>query len=257
MNQQLRQPEPLSFEGNIDQNWKKWMKKFEIYLTAIQSDTKQDTVKIAIFLHVIGDEAVEKYDTLGLSEEDGKNYKKVIAAYEKYCVPKKNESINRHLFFHRNQNVDETFDNFLTDLKKLSNDCSFGELQDSLIRDRIIGGIINRQLKDRLLREEDLTLEKCIRLCKTAELAEKQLKTLQQETSHSVDIVKPKTTGTDRQRKVKPVKPSTSRGYQQQWSQQHTYKCGKCGYQHLKKQCPAYNKVCAYCKKKKPFCPGM
>ncbi|KMQ92926.1 hypothetical protein RF55_7030 [Lasius niger] len=61
--------------------------------------------------------------------------------------------------------------------------CGFGDLKDSLIKDRIISGINNKNLKDRLLREETLTLEKCVKLCKTAELASEQLKTLEEDRS--------------------------------------------------------------------------
>ena len=29
----LKQPEPLSFTGNVDQNWKSFIQRFELYLT--------------------------------------------------------------------------------------------------------------------------------------------------------------------------------------------------------------------------------
>ena len=52
---------------------------------------------------------------------------------------------------------------------KLSHDCEFGTLCDSLIRDVIIIGILDNRLRERLLREHDLTLENTIEHCKAAE----------------------------------------------------------------------------------------
>lgn len=177
----LKPPEPLIFDGNVSENWKKWKKKFEIYIMATECSSKSDEIKVAILLHTIGEEAYEKFETFDLTSDNRKKYNVVIAAFEAYCVPKKNESINRHVFFHRSQGESESFDIFLTDLKRLSADCEFGNLKDSLIKDRIIGGIRDNGVKSRLLREDDLTLDRCVKLCQAAELAEKQLQTLKSE----------------------------------------------------------------------------
>lgn len=152
----LKPPEPMSFEGNVSKNWKKWKQNLEIYFLATECSGKADGVKIAFLLHTIGEEAYEKYETFGLTPEQRRVYVEVIAAFETYCVPKKNESINRHVIFHRSQGEHENFDVFLTELKKLSADCESGNLRDSLIKDRI-GRIRNNATKNRLLRKEDLT----------------------------------------------------------------------------------------------------
>ena len=48
-------------------------------------------------------------------------------------------------FFFRNQDPGESQENFITDLKLLATTCNFGDLKDSLVRDRIICGIQDRQ----------------------------------------------------------------------------------------------------------------
>lgn len=110
----LKPSAPLSFEGNVSENWKKWYKKFEIYMQATESDKKGDVTKVAILLHAIGEEAQEKYETFDFSEEQQTDYQNVVTAFEKYCVPRKNETVSRHQFFQRNQRPDETFNEFLT-----------------------------------------------------------------------------------------------------------------------------------------------
>ena len=63
----------------------------------------------------------------------------------------------------------------------MSASCEFGTLKESLIKDRIICGILDHELKNRLLREENLTLENCVKICKAAELAELQIKSMDKE----------------------------------------------------------------------------
>jgi hypothetical protein len=66
----------------------------------------------------------------------------------------------------RSQSSEETIDSYVTDLKHKAKDCEFGDLTDSLIRDRIVCGIRDDNVRARLLREADLTLEKAIDTCR-------------------------------------------------------------------------------------------
>lgn len=265
----LKPPKPMSFEGNIAENWKKWKQLFELYMLATGANTKTSEVQEAILLHVLGEEAVEKFNTFTLTEEQKKEYATVITAWENYCVPRSNKSVERHIFFARNQKEGESFDTFLTDLKKLSASCGFGDLRDSLIKDRIISGINNKCLKDRLLREDTMTLEKCVKLCKTAELANEQLKTLEEDRSiHAISREKKK------QQKYKEGATSKKPNWKHQGESRTTRpygkearnttdeqqnstsrrgngnpgECQRCGLSHAPRNCPAYFKYCAICK---------
>ncbi|XP_061712803.1 uncharacterized protein LOC133521750 [Cydia pomonella] len=51
---------------------------------------------------------------------------------------------------------------------KLSTSCEFGTLCDSLIKDRLICGIASKAIRERLLREADLTLEQAMEICRAA-----------------------------------------------------------------------------------------
>jgi len=50
--------------------------------------------------------------------------------------------------------------------------------EDNMIRDHIVLTCQDARLKERLLREADLTLTKAIALCRTAEATREQIKTL-------------------------------------------------------------------------------
>ena len=67
---------------------------------------------------------------------------------------------------------DRSFDIFVTDLRRKAEYCDFGAIKDSLIRDQIVVGINDPKLRERLLRETDLTLEKAIKLCRITESQE-------------------------------------------------------------------------------------
>ena len=173
----MKTPPPLSFDGNIKENWTKWKQRFDLYMEATDLDTKPEARRIAVFLHTIEEEALEKYNTFGLSADDKKKFDAVAGAFENYCTSKANETV----FFTRVQQSAENFTNYLTDLTKLSATCGFDHFRDSLIKHRIVCGIRDTELKNRLLREEDLDLEKCIKMCRAIELAEIRTKAIGEE----------------------------------------------------------------------------
>ena len=64
-------------------------------------------------------------------------------------------------------------------LRKLSQDCEFGTLCDSLIKDVTIVGTLDNRLRERLLGEHNLTLENTIKHCKATEETKQYAKILQ------------------------------------------------------------------------------
>ncbi|KAJ8896273.1 hypothetical protein PR048_001617 [Dryococelus australis] len=102
MMEYLRPPKLLSLEGDLGRNWKRWQQQFEIYLKASGAE-KKDDVKIAILLHVLGEDAQELYSTLNASAANAKNYCAVILHLENYLLPKTNKSMEHHIFNNRIQ----------------------------------------------------------------------------------------------------------------------------------------------------------
>ena len=88
----------------------------------------------------------------------------IIAAFNSYCSPHRNITYLHHCFIAHKQKADKLFDDFITDLKKLSLDCEFGGLTDSLVRDIIVVGIRSNGLRDHLLREPSLSLDQADRI---------------------------------------------------------------------------------------------
>ena len=75
----------------------------------------------------------------------------------------------------------ELVESFVTDLMLKAKTCEFLTLKDSLMNDRIMLGIISQRVRERLLREDDLTLQNAMNICQAAEATDRQLNKLDTE----------------------------------------------------------------------------
>lgn len=154
--------------------------KIRVVCSGYRGQRKNEEVQSSLFLHIIGEEALAIYNTFKFERQgDEKKLQCIKAKFEAYCNPKKNLTVERHVFFTRAQNEGESIDTYVTDLKNKSKTCEFGNLEESLITDRIVCGIRSTELRERLLRETDLTLSKALTICRAAELSKTGVKDLQ------------------------------------------------------------------------------
>ena len=173
----FQHPEPLSFQGNLSENWRKWKQRFELYMTASDNSSKSDEIKSAILLHMAGPEALEIYNAFTWDEEaDKKKVDKIMEKFKAYCTPCKNVTWGRHVFNSRTQQPGETIDQHVTDLCTKAAQCEFGTLTDSLIHDRIVCGVLND--RSRLLKDSALTLDGAIDICRADEATAARMKSL-------------------------------------------------------------------------------
>lgn len=103
--------------------------------------------------------------------------------------------------------------------------------------DRIVCGTVDNALRERLLRETGLTLDKCVTMCRAAETTRAKAKELRrgETTVHAVH---------KEQRKKK-----TFTKQKDQKEKSAEFKCDKCGGSHKPKWCPAFGKSCNNCGK--------
>ena len=52
----LEPPQSFSFEGNVSQSWRLWLKHFEFYVTATEKDGKNDKVDLRSSLNTANQE---------------------------------------------------------------------------------------------------------------------------------------------------------------------------------------------------------
>ena len=58
--------------------------------------------------------------------------------------------------------------------------CEYGDLMDSMLRDSIVIGIRSDEIRESLLTEMDLSLDKCINIVKSHELAKTRMRKLEE-----------------------------------------------------------------------------
>ncbi|CAC5426704.1 unnamed protein product [Mytilus coruscus] len=226
--EKLRAPERFNLDAHdLADAWKKWKEELNLYIDLSVREAVRSTLQLTMAFN---------------QEPQNRTLEMVLQAFDGYCNPKRNETVERYRFNMRNQNREETFDKYVTELKILATTCNYGALQESLIRDKIICGIQDSHLRERLLRVIDLDLPKCLQISRAAELSKERIKTLENPTFSDLEVhgVKHK---------------QRNPNYQQQ--KQHTHKtkpsyaqtssaCKYCGRKHEfnKAKCPAFGKEC-------------
>ena len=88
----------------------------------------------------------------------------------------------------RKQEANENVDVFVTALHALAEHCNYGTLHDELIRDRIVVGLADARLSERMQMDQDLNLEKAINMARQSEEIKKQQNTLRNDASSVVQM---------------------------------------------------------------------
>jgi hypothetical protein len=122
----------------------------------------------------MGDEADDIITSFALSEEELKSYETVKRKFENHFIAKRNVIFERAKFNVRVQKDGEPVESFITDLHCLAKYCDFGTLKDQLIRDRIVVGLRNKKLSEKLQLDPTLTLAKATEQARQSEEVKKQ-----------------------------------------------------------------------------------
>lgn len=168
-------PEELHMNGNLEETWPVFKQRFLLYLKATGAATWPGGQKVALFLTVAGPQALQVYNSFQLDPKDEDNFEVVLACFEGHCMPRRNETYERFLFRIRFQEPHESLEDFAAELQRKSHFCKFGAQRESLVRDQIVLGCTDDKLRQRLLQQDDLTLEGALQICHLAELKAKEV----------------------------------------------------------------------------------
>jgi len=189
--------------------------------------------------------------------------KTVISRFADYFIPRKNVTVGRHRFFTRLQSADENISEYVADLKHLSMSCEFEALRESLVKDVLIFGLHNnwQQLKKHLLREDELSLDRALKICSSMELSKHRTEQLNKPSEDILTVQATKALSSSRSRKNSQSKWSSQRNSSQKRESSSSQKkninckhvnskcnnCSRCGQIHNFK-CPAFGVQCNNCK---------
>lgn len=222
----------LCLDGDLQSNWAKFRQIWDSYELVTGLKDKDDKIRVATFVTAIGSEALDIHNNLPyMSDEDKEKMIVVLQLWDKHCKGATNVIYERFKFNNCTQGSD-SFDAFVVKLRSLAKSCDFGQLRDSLIRDRIVCGVTDSTLQKRLLQESELTYEGCIKIGQAYYATKHQMNAMTK-SDESVSYVK-----TSKHRDVQARVISN---------------CKYCGGTHQVRKCPAYGKVCTSCGRQNHF----
>ncbi len=234
---QVNPPENFNFKKPED--WPKWSRRFERFRTASRLGNKDEALQVSTLIYSMGDEADDILSTLRLTNEDLSRYETVKERFDNYFTVRRNVIFERAKFNKRVQESDESVDSFITSLYSLAEHCGYGTLRDELLRDRIVVGIRDLRLSEKLQLDSNLTLEKAVNSVRQSESIKKQQPLLH------TDVKVAQAAGVDEIKRKKGRKSQNSR-----YKQKQPPSCTRCGRpQHSKSDCPAIKSACRKCKK--------
>lgn len=170
-----RPPVELNMDGGPVSRadaWKRWRQQFLLFVKAAGVDKEPSSVQASLLVNLIGTEGFDVYQTFTFEKDaDRDDVKILLNKFDDYFGSKVNITLLRYKFFTRNQEEGETIQQYVTSLRLLSKNCKFGNLEDDLIKDRIVCGVRSAKIRDRLLRCDDLDLDKAMKVCQADEVS--------------------------------------------------------------------------------------
>ena len=158
----LMAPKLCLARSNAKETRQTFKQQFNMYLLATGAITKSEAEKIALVITLIGSAELMTifnsfdYDIEG---EHVPTVKEVLERFDNYFAPRTNELIDRYKFCSCEQLYDETSASYIARLCNLAKTCNFGNEKENNLRDQLVYGCHDDSLREKLFREETLTLQ--------------------------------------------------------------------------------------------------
>lgn len=242
-------PEPFSFSR--PEEWVKWIRRFERFRVASGLVGRDGEAQVNTMIYAMGDQADDILRSFALTDAERLSYDAVKTKFDTHFIQRRNVIFERAKFNRRRQEQDEPVETFITDLYALAEHCGYGDLHDEMIRDRIVVGIRNKALSEKLQLDADLTLDRAVTQARQSEAIKQQqplLRGLQDAPVGAVGRGRGRTRRSSHNTSAgRPNLHNASVG-RGQGKQQMCTRCGRSPY-HTRALCPAKDQICDKCGK--------
>ena len=209
--------------------WNNYIERVDQFFIA--NDVADATKKREILLSSCGAKAYQLLRGLSNNDPTSNSYDQLVKLMRDHLYPPPNSIAERFKFNTRDRQPSETIAQNVAVLRRLSEHCEYGATLDDMLRDRIVCGIKEEKIQQKLLSEKDLTLTKALRIAYSIESA----------ASYPKSILQYQATGNNSESvhslKRTPDNPGRD-----------CYRCG--GTKHSAETCPFKDAECYYCHKK-------
>ena len=100
----LKPLDALNLNGDIAENWRRWNQRWSLFVIASGEHEKGENIQCAIFLHMIGEDALNIYDTFTFQGNEINKIQILIDKFDQDFSPQKNITYQRYLFNACSQN---------------------------------------------------------------------------------------------------------------------------------------------------------
>ena len=168
-------PKEFSFESV---EWAAWRERYERYCWTCKLDTEDDAVRIDALIYSMGDKCDKIVQTFSYATgEDKTKYDTIIAKFEEFYVPRRNEIYERSIFHSRKQGASESIEQYYSDLYELLLKCNYPEaVTDDMLRDRFVLGLNDSDMQRKLFMEQLLTIKTAVDMARQNELIKSQMR---------------------------------------------------------------------------------
>ena len=195
---------------------------------------------MSTLLYCMGEEADAVLTSTNITADERKVYATVLGKFDGFFKVRTNTIYERARFNRRDQQEGESAEQYITALYSLVETCNYGNLQDELLRDRLVVGIRDAGLSEKLQMDAGLTLEKAKTAIRQKEAVKEQQQTLQEGTKSNPIFVE----------EVKYPQRGQGRGrFRGGRYRPQNQQCIRCGYDRHPPgyRCPATNASCFKC----------
>ena len=242
----IRLEPPGVFDFKRPDEWPRWKCRFEQYRCASGLDKEAEPRQVSALLYCMGKSAEDVLTSTGISDGDREKYTSVMNALETFFKVRRNVILERAKFNRRNQMAGESAEQYITELYHLVETCDYNaDIVEEMLRDRLVVGMRDSVLAERLQLNPELTLEKAKKAMRHKEAVKEQNLQLK---GDSVDAVKvDRSSSEGRRRKTRYPKSSPSGAVATAKP-----KCTRCGRppHPAGARCPASTTVCNRCNRK-------
>ena len=165
------------------------------------NNTDINEAKVMVLINCLGSKYYKLLSTLTSPDlPTTKTYPELITLLKNHLAPKNNILTEQHKFFTRKQNQYESISSYIAALKELAKTCDFKThcntpdcnkfTMNLLLRAQFIRGLLDNDIREKILQEADITLDKALQMALAIEASKIQNREIYNNSNFSDNVNK-------------------------------------------------------------------